>query len=117
MTEERELFHIREQGAPAVNRGWIVREGPGVVALGIDMKSKHCVIGATMGGDNTAGIVLEATDESMFLDVTKDRDAWTIIEFVGYPGWRIHSADLARYTLAVCLVDTREPQEEETQHE
>lgn len=91
------------RGAVSVNEAHIHREGPGVVAIYLDLNSKRADILCT-GSNGFPSVTLGANNETLHLDETKDPESLTEVEFTGYPGWRVFSADLARYTLAVCLV-------------
>lgn len=96
------------QGAPLVNEGWVVAEGKNVVALEIDLHSKRCEAGAKTSGGNPdiPGLFIDATEGSLHLG-TEPRETPTWIRFPEYVDWRVWCADIARYTLNVCLVKQR----------
>lgn len=100
-------IRIDQQGAPMLNGHTAIhRSGKGIVALDIGMRSKHCIVGGTIGGDNDPpGVIIEAIEESLHLNESVPRDAMTVVSFPDYPNWRIWCAECSRYTLAVCLVD------------
>ncbi len=98
------LFRIVEQGAPLVNWAWIVAESPEIVALEIDLKSKNCATGATCSDGSMESLLIEATEYSLHLHPRRRREAWTQISFPRWPTWDIFAANIARYTLRVCLV-------------
>jgi hypothetical protein len=109
MKREPPLFRITEQGAPVLNRAWIVQDATWIVALEIDLRSKHCAIAAYSGDDKTETIWLGTTEESLHLHQRKKRDALTGVTFPRWADWEIFAADISRYTLRVCLVKRVEP--------
>lgn len=98
-------INITQQGAPVINIGWIVEVGENVVALSIDFMSKYCEVSTSFSGSNDeCGIVLQATERSLFLNEQADREDFTTIEFPDFKGWNVFATWLGRYTLNVCLI-------------
>jgi len=99
---------IGRQGAPIVNKGWIVAKSKNIVVAEIDMKSKYCKIGGyyTDYGDGREydSLFIEATDDALYLSKKCEEFDETKISFPKYEGWEIYCANIARYTLRVCLV-------------
>jgi hypothetical protein len=105
---KRTKISVLQQGAPIVctDAAYVHRSGEGIVAMFVDLESKYCE--TTMHGSSEnepATVYIEASERSLYLDDTKDREEPTEISFDGYPGWVVFSATIARYTLAVCLID------------
>jgi hypothetical protein len=106
---------ILVQGKPVVNDAYIYRPGESVVAIGVDMRSKYCEV-AAMGGDPDGPVVdIEATERSLYLadeildleDLStehSEQNDLTEIRFDEFQGWSVWSANIFRYTLAVCLI-------------
>ena len=91
-----------EQGAVQVNDGWVLRESNDVVALEVDMRTKHASICGWGSGEHPT-VSLEPNRVALFLH--PEEEGLTEITFADYgEDWTIHSAVCLRYTLSVCLV-------------
>lgn len=98
-------FEVEYEGEVVVNHGWVEAEGERVVALAFDMKTKRPeVIATSCGGDEPCapGVILSG-DHALHINEAKKGEP-THIVFPEYPGWSVHCADVARYTLNVCLI-------------
>jgi len=101
---------VVHQGAVRVNVAHRHASGPRCVAVYVDLHSKYAEIGCLMSGDDCApGVVLDANAETLHLARGHKRTEGTEISFPEYRGWQVFCADLARYTLAVCLVKEAKP--------
>lgn len=94
----RETLFTCSEGPIEVNGVTVRAESPDVVALWVDCRQKYPDPAITWA--NTIG--LYASDETMH--VKDKRDGCSILTFTEYDGWSVHSVDMARYTIAVCLV-------------
>ncbi len=108
MPRKPPLFRVTAQGAPVLNSAYIVREAEGIVALEIDLKSKHCEVSAVSTCEGKESLWIEATEHSLHLHRHRKRDDITAIEFPRWPGYEIFATYLGRYTLDVCLVKRKE---------
>lgn len=92
------------QGKVVVNSGIVYKQGKNVVALEIDLKSKYCEVCMITGGsEGQVGLVIGPTPRSLYLNRRYKREE-TWVEFPEFKGWNIWAADIARYTLRVCLI-------------
>lgn len=93
-------------GRVRVNAGDIMRSGPGVAALSIDLHSKYAGVSCIGSGgpDDAPCVYLEATADTLNVDESQPEDALTELSFPDFPGWSVHSVWIGRYTLSVCLV-------------
>jgi hypothetical protein len=96
-------------GAPVVNHGLVVAEGPGVVAIAIDMQSKYCILEATGSTHNTNGeeipsVTIGAQEGSQYLEPKAPKGDSTEIAFPDYVGYKVFCADMGKYSLSVCLI-------------
>lgn len=98
-------FSVENDGEVVVNSGWVEAAGERVVALAFDMKTKRPEVIATSGGGDEprAPGVLLSGDHALHINEAKKGEP-THIVFPEYPGWSVHCADVARYTLHVCLI-------------
>jgi hypothetical protein len=97
-------FEIIQQGGPLLNAGCVVVEGGSVVAGEIDMRSKRCEVaafGETERGDPM--LVIVGGPEALHLKPGQEHEP-TEIAFPDHTSWQFFSAEIARYTLRVCLV-------------
>lgn len=101
-------INVTRRGAPVLSNyehAFVVQRGEKVVAIYIDMMSKRCEIGCSIGGsDGSVGITIDATEHSLHLDETKDREEFTEIYFPEFKGWTYWCGNMARYTCSICLV-------------
>lgn len=98
-------IEITQQGAPAVNFGWVHKLGKGIVAIGIDLQSKYCNLMACTNGDSDGpGVILVADKNTLYLKRGKSVEELTWIQFPEYQGWNIWCAQIGRYTLSICLI-------------
>jgi hypothetical protein len=95
---------IKDRGAPKINAAYDAVRYKDVVVLDIDLASKYCEVLATGSGTDGLDIFIQATDESLHLDETKPRDAWTKLSFPEFKGWEIACYTLSKYTLTVCFL-------------
>lgn len=98
---------VTTQGAPVPNQAYEYFRGRWVRLVEIDMQSKYCEVMATGGGPNGPSVFLIAGTDSLHLDETKPRDAYTAIEFPEYKGWDIWTAEISRYSLRLVLTKDR----------
>lgn len=105
---EHTKIEVEKRGAPVLTNyetATIIQRGEGIVALYIDLTSKHCELDASFGGnDGSVGICIGTTEHSLHLDETKDKDDLTLITFPEFKGWTFWCGNIARYTCSVCLV-------------
>ena len=94
---------IQDQGAAIINHGWIQSLGETVVAIGVDMRSKRCIIGASGSDGEVPLIVIDTNSESLHLKKGNEGEL-TVVTFPDFKGWSVWCADIARYTVAVCLI-------------
>lgn len=100
---------VTHQGAPLVNINsvYIVKSGPGFIAAEIDMRSKWCVAGFTIGGpDGELGFGLVATDRSSNLQEGADLNLPTEITLTKFNSkeWDLFTVECSRYTVRIVLV-------------
>ena len=98
-------FVVEYDGEVVVNHGWVDAEGERVVALAFDMKTKRPeVIATSCGGSEPSapGVILSG-EHALHINESKKGEP-THIVFPEYPGWSVHCAEVARYTLHVCLI-------------
>ena len=98
-------FSVENDGEVVVNYGWVEAAGERVAALAFDMKTKRPeVIATSCGGDNPCapGVILSG-QHALYINEAK-RGEPTHIIFPEYSGWRVHCAEVARYTLKICLI-------------
>ena len=95
------MIKTEEQGAPIVNvdNVSIRKQCKDVVLLEVDLASKCCEVFTHSGKD----IFISANDFSSHLSENVEREKMTVISLVGYEGWEIFLAEIARYTLRICL--------------
>lgn len=97
-------FEITEQGKPIVDACDVQAQGDNVIALRVDLRSKYCeTSGFISDHDGTPGVFIIPTDCSLYLSENADQEE-TCITFPELKGWRVWSANIGRYTLAVCLI-------------
>lgn len=104
MKMKRTKIKITEQGGPVVNSAYIVAVGNGVVAVDVDLSSKYCVMHTMQygcGGDVEIGI---GADKYTLHQKRGKENIPTRFTLPDFKGWTIHSTDISRYTLSVCLV-------------
>ena len=101
---------IETQGEVLVNQGYVEAEGENVVALTIDLRTKRAEMMGSIwtSSDDLAGVMLSAGPDTLHSDESK-KGIPTEILFPDYPGYHVHCADVARYTLRVCLVKPTNP--------
>ena len=91
-----------QKGSIKVIRAYKVASGPRLVAIEVDLKSKHAVYAGLYWGDKGGQILLEADENTLWTDKRYKKE--TYISFPEYTGWEFHSHSVSRYTLSVCLV-------------
>lgn len=93
---------ICEQGSPELSTdSAVVRKSEkGFVIVDIDMRSKRCEVNLTFTNNSECPCIsIKANEQSLYLNkATGD----TVIS-LSLPGWSVWHADIARYTLSVCL--------------
>jgi len=99
--KETEVF-IETQGCLVVNRAYVIGRGDNVVALNIDMKSKRGQIEGVAGSDKHHALIIARVEDTC--DEHPTAKGWTILSFPEFKGWRIWTATISRYTLAICLI-------------
>lgn len=96
---------VHTQGSIKVNHGYVHRRGEGCVCIYVDLESKRAEYGGVIFSDNKAPLVmLYDNDETLHIDEAKKGEP-TLLAFPEYKGWRAFSGHVARYTLAIVLVD------------
>lgn len=98
-------YSVIEEGAPVVNGATALGDPEsGVLAFEIDLHSKYCEVVSTGTSKNGPTIHFRASEDSLYLNESCPRDAWTGIAFLGCPGWSVWAIHVERYTCYVCLV-------------
>jgi hypothetical protein len=90
-----------QKGTIKVKRAYRVAGGPRLVAIEVDLKSKHAVYAGLCWGD-IGEIILGKDENTLWTDNRYKKD--TYISFPEYKDWEFHSHSVSRYTLSVCLV-------------
>lgn len=104
MKTKKANIKIMQQGAPVVKGGIVIIEGKNIIAMLIDLKSKHCAFGGATGGDDSApGVLVDATPDSMNLHKT-NHNTTTEIVFPDYMDWNVFAVNIVKYTMSVCLI-------------
>lgn len=87
---------INSQGSVGVNdeEGLIYRKSDDIICAYIDLEIRGAVIEAYSGGDDTGPGVMLGVQAG---------DNLTHLTFPEFVGWTVFSADINKYTLAVCL--------------
>lgn len=95
-----------EQGAPRVNTAFIAAKDRKMIAIHVDLRSKHCEAHAMSTDKNeTPCISITATECSINLQPGKDKDDDTIISFPEFKGYKAFAAGWAgKYTINVVLI-------------
>lgn len=100
-------FTVEHDGEVIINGGYVEAAGEDVVALTFDLRTKYAkVIGlSNSGGDTPDGApgILLSGDGAFHINEQR-KGSPTHITFPEYADWTVHCADIARYTLKVCLV-------------
>jgi hypothetical protein len=91
-----------QKGTIKVKRAYKVAGGPRLVAIEVDLKSKHAVYGGLMWSERGGEILLDADENTCYADKRYKKD--TYISFPEYKGWEFHSHSVSKYTLSICLV-------------
>jgi hypothetical protein len=104
-TEQRPVrFTFEHMGEVIINHGIVEAKGRRVVALAIDMTTKRPeVIATSIDGDGKSPGVILTGEHALNIEERK-RGEPTHITFPEYPGWIVHCADVARYSLKICLI-------------
>ncbi len=92
-----------DAGEVCVNQFNIEARSDNVVAIYGDLHTKRAVVEGHINSDDMPGILLGATFETLKTDEAKAGQS-TAVYFPTFKGWRVHCADVSRYTVAVCLV-------------
>lgn len=106
--ERRQIIvEVRQQGAPVVNvdTAHLHAGGGDCVAILVDMRSKRCeIITADADEDGIPTVYFQATDGSLHLDESKNRDSFTVIALPEFKGWDFFLAEGGgRYTVRLVL--------------
>lgn len=92
------------RGPVVVNNGFVYKRGEDIVAIDIDMNTKHPVLAGTgYGPDSVPSIYLAVDENSLHYNVS-EKSNLTEIEFPEFEGWTVFSEAVSKYTLRVCLV-------------
>ena len=68
------------------------------------MKSKYCNVGG-LGSGKHPMLFIDPTEESLYLDETKDRNLYTLVEFIEFDHhWNIFATYAGRYTINIVLI-------------
>lgn len=98
--------NIDTQGAAIINDGFVIAEGENIVAFEIDLKSKHAFVsGQGANCNNFPCLYIGAYEDTLHINKDVNLNMWTEISFPEYQGWTVWCADLAKYTLTICLVN------------
>jgi hypothetical protein len=100
MSEKHVTIAI-SNGEVIINHAWIDAESPDVVAICVDMDTKRPEIIAQSYSD-VPGLLLSANEGTFYTNADKAGTP-THVTFPGFSGWTVHCADVARYTIHVCL--------------
>jgi len=103
---------VEQQGEVIVNDGIVYRKYDDIVALEIDLHSKHAEISATGGSPDGETIILEANENTMHINKMEGEiwEKYTILKFPDYRGWTLFASELSRYTLYVVFTRNTEPE-------
>jgi hypothetical protein len=85
-----------------LNDAILLREGDGIAAIEVDMRTKRADVGSFGSEDGVPNLHLHANEYSLYTDT--DHTGWTDVAFPDYKGWDIFAASVSKYTLSVCLV-------------
>lgn len=96
---------VTRQGAMRVNAASIVRRGPQVLAVELDMRSKHGHFSYTITSEKEGPTIgIDAVEESIHLHKRKDKEESTEVMFPTLVGWDVHSCTVTSYTARICFV-------------
>ena len=95
---------VIHQGAPKVNHAYIEKGYEDMIAVGVDLRSKYCVVDAIGGDEECPEIFIGTTNESIDLNGNVDRNEPTLIKFPSLSGYRIWCDSISRYTLRICFI-------------
>lgn len=96
-----------ERGCIIANKdsiGIVRSKGSSCVLIEVDLVSKYAETAGFVAAwpNNLCGVFLTKNKETLYAD--KNRDDDTLILFKDFPGYRIFSASIFRYTLCAALV-------------
>lgn len=96
-------FVYTHEGAPVANSAWLVHRSSRIAVIDVDMASKYCHVGASVG----KGVLVMASEQSLYLKDGVSRDLASIITF-DLPGdWVFVASSGGRYTLTCVFMSTR----------
>jgi hypothetical protein len=112
MNDSKEVkFVVVDQGAPLIEYAYLRKDAGDLVAISLNMLSKHCRVCFTSyfqtdeGSDvNGPGIYIEATDDSVNLSSRGPRCEDTVLIFPDYPDFKLFATSGGRYTINVVLI-------------
>lgn len=106
--QEPTPFRITHQGAPVPNVAWYRYKSDQCLVISLDMGSKYTDFAASAGSK----VFIEADANSLFVDDSKSRDEYTVVEFDLPPGdWQLCvGARSGRYELTFTYIK-QEPSE------
>lgn len=101
---------VAQQGRVIVGSAMVYMATENIVLIYIDFRTKRAVsMGVSYSSDGTFDLAFMATEESRFVDESKDKDSMTVIELPEYRGFEVFASDgPARYTMSVALVRRQE---------
>lgn len=88
-------------GEILVNEATLMVDSPAIAAISIDCRSKRPRLLCSGSDENGPLVMLCRGDETLHADASTTHP--TIISFPGYAGWEVFAAEVAKYTLSVCL--------------
>lgn len=100
MTPRATELRIVEQGAMRLNDAAVIHEADGIVCVEVDCSSKY------PGEVGTAGdeFFVSAAPESLRLDETAPRDAFTRFALPEFAGWQSWAEYCGRYEIRLVMV-------------
>lgn len=89
-------IQITTQGVAVITQAFIRAQSETVAALMGNMQTKDCTVAAIGGDDGVPMLAISAPGYN--------GQAWTEVIFPEWKGWEVWCAEIARYTLTLCLV-------------
>lgn len=98
-------MHIAAQGAVQVSYARLLRAGPGIAGILVELQSKYALLLSALGGDGAPSLTLAAGGDTLGLHPTAPRTEPTIVEFPDYADWHVFACEgPGKSTLRLCLV-------------
>ncbi len=92
-------YKVERKGDPTINHCLLLAGNKSVVAIDVDIEEKHCTIAYTGANGDTPliGLLKASSDDKKYNP--------TEIIFPEYRGWSLWTANISRYTVAICLIN------------